>query len=53
MSTGESRQVVRVVCRDCPFSTVVDEGGEEPAAVIVEHGRETGHKLSTEPVDDE
>lgn len=38
---------LRVECTDCHFTTVVDPDDEElPSDVIVEHGRETGHKLT-------
>ena len=43
----EEKQV-RVECTECPFSEVVEKDGDKPATVIVEHGRETGHKLRTE-----
>lgn len=34
-------------CQECGFSeTVQPEDGSLPADVVVEHGRETGHKLS-------
>lgn len=47
------RQQIQVVCTECPFSQVVDRGGGESAKVIIEHGRERGHKLTTEDVDGE
>lgn len=45
------RQEIQVVCTDCPFTKVVDGDGGRSAKVIIEHGRETGHKLTTEAVD--
>ena len=48
---GQMRQV-RVVCTVCSFEKVVEKSGEKPATVIVEHGRETGHKLCTEAIGD-
>lgn len=34
-------------CQECGFSkTVRPEDGTLPADVVVEHGKETGHKLS-------
>lgn len=45
---NESRRL-RIVCTECAFSTVVEKDGDKPATVIVEHGRDTGHKLRTEP----
>lgn len=53
MTAEEQVRAIRVVCTDCPFSEVVETGGERPAAVIVEHGRKTGHKLTTEEIDPE
>lgn len=47
------RQQIQVVCTECPFSRVVDRDGDESARVIIEHGRENGHKLTTEDVDDD
>ena len=42
----------RVECRDCLFSTIVQSGADErPADVVIEHGRETGHKLQSEPLE--
>ncbi|MGZ0746002.1 hypothetical protein [Haloparvum sp. AD34] len=44
---------LRVDCDDCAFSEVVPTDGDvEPAEVVVEHGRDRGHTLSIEPVDD-
>lgn len=51
MTTNEGIQHVRVVCVECSFSKVVERTGQTPASVIVDHGRSTGHKLTTEPVD--
>lgn len=48
--TAEER-TIRVVCLECQFSAVVEKGDMKPAEVIVEHGRETGHKLTTEDVE--
>ena len=52
MSPTEQRQRIRVVCTECAFSTVIDTGEESPAETVVEHGRNTGHKLSTEEIED-
>ena len=36
-----------VDCQECAFSrTVHPDDGTLPADVVVEHGRETGHKLA-------
>lgn len=36
-----------IECQECGFSeTVHPEDGRLPADVVVEHGRDTGHKLS-------
>ena len=48
---GESYEA-RVECQDCGFSTIVKPGEDRiPADVVVEHGRESGHKLSVGPVE--
>ena len=49
----QQAQRVRVVCRECPFSKVVDSDGEASSQTIIEHGRETGHTLFTETVEDQ
>lgn len=42
-----------VDCDECPFSQVVPTDGDvSPAEVVVEHGKERGHTLSMEPVDE-
>ena len=51
MTADEERGAIQVVCRECTFSKVVETGDERPAEVIVEHGRETGHKLTTEEIE--
>jgi hypothetical protein len=48
MSAQEHPEHVRVVCGDCPYSETVEKAGETPAEKIIEHGRETGHKLTVE-----
>lgn len=48
-----SEQSVRVVCSDCGYSHVVHPDDDDcPADYILEHGRETGHHLSTESLDE-
>ena len=47
----EHPETIRVVCNVCAFSKEVTTEGDEAAAVIREHGQETGHKLSTEELD--
>ena len=44
---------MRVECTECPFSEIVevDEGEELPHEVVVEHGSETGHTLSLDPIE--
>ncbi|MFQ3319294.1 MAG: hypothetical protein ACI8UR_002161 [Natronomonas sp.] len=38
-------------CNDCSFSTVVTGADDElPADVVIEHGRESGHTLTVEPL---
>lgn len=42
-----------IECQDCAFSkTVHPDDGTLPADVVVEHGRETGHKLSVGAIAD-
>lgn len=41
-------QMMRVVCSECHFAVVVERGGMKPAEAIIEHGRNTGHTLTTE-----
>lgn len=48
MSEEQRHQRVQVVCLECHFSEVVEKRGGQPASLIIEHGRETGHKLTTE-----
>lgn len=51
MKTAEYSPQLRVSCTDCHYSEVVDRAGGKAADLIVEHGRETGHKLTTEGVE--
>lgn len=45
---------VKIECTECPYSQLVHpEDDALPAEVIVEHGRETGHKLTTANVHEE
>lgn len=42
----------RVVCQDCWFSTVVRPDDDRlPADVVIDHGKESGHKLSVESLE--
>jgi hypothetical protein len=42
----------RVECQDCNFATVVSPDEDRlPADVVVEHGRESGHKLAVHAVE--
>lgn len=44
----------RVDCTECHFSRVIGPDDDElPAQVAVEHGRETGHKLTYDEVEEE
>lgn len=44
---------IRVDCTECYFSRIVEpEDGVVPAEVVVDHGRERGHKLSTTRLDE-
>lgn len=41
----------RVECQECQFSETVRAGdGRVPADIVIEHGRESGHKLSVTTV---
>ena len=53
MAEEQLHQRIRVVCTECPYSKVVEKDGGRSAKVIIEHGRETGHKLTTEDVNGE
>lgn len=47
MSTHDTRRT-RVDCTECHFTVLVAPGDEkQPAENVIEHGRETGHTLST------
>ena len=48
MAGDDRPQRLRVTCTDCPYSEVADGDGGDAADLIVAHGRETGHKLTTE-----
>lgn len=52
MSEQRQPEQVRIVCTDCYFSKLVTTDGERSAEVIIEHGRETGHKLTSEEPED-
>lgn len=47
---AQLQQQLRVVCTECHFSQVENKDDGEPAMVIIEHGKETGHTLTTEEV---
>jgi hypothetical protein len=47
-----SDRKIRIVCEDCGYAEVVDPEGEQlPADVVIKHGRETGHTLSSSPTE--
>lgn len=48
MSGDAVVEEIRVVCTEFAYSEVVEKDGGKPAEKIVEHGRQTGHKLTTE-----
>ena len=50
MTADPEEPKIRVVCTDCHFERVVRKEGSRPAEVIVEHGSEAGHILTTEEV---
>lgn len=51
MSVEAVTEEIRVVCTACAYSEVVAKDGGKPAEKIVQHGRQTGHKLTTEEAD--
>lgn len=51
--SAQQTEQMRVSCTDCHFSKVVDNVGDKPAMVTIEHGKETGHKLTTEVLEAE
>ena len=54
--TGEAVQTsqkVRIVCTECAFSKLVTKEGNKSSKVIIEHGQETGHKLTAEELGDD
>lgn len=52
-ANSDDRQKIRVDCTECPFSKIVDPDDDElPADVVVEHGQQTGHKLSIDPIEE-
>lgn len=43
----EPEAATRVECQECHFSEIVRAGDARiPADVVIEHGKESGHKLS-------
>lgn len=43
-----------IECSECQFLRIISPDDDElPAEIVIEHGKKTGHTLSTEPVDDE
>lgn len=45
---NETNRPLEVRCTDCRFTqTVGPDDDRSPADVIVDHGQETGHKLTT------
>lgn len=56
IATDEAVQIpqkVHIVCTVCNFSKLVTEEGNKSSEVIIEHGRETGHKLTAEEPNDD
>lgn len=44
---AEGRGATTVDCTECPFSrTVAADDERDPAEVVIEHGKRTGHLLS-------
>jgi len=49
---AQTSEKVHIVCIECTFSKVVTREGQKSAEVIMEHGRETGHKLTAKNPDE-
>ena len=44
-------RTIEVTCTECPFSATVTPADDRlPAEYVVDHGKETGHKLQTNRV---
>ncbi|WP_247002151.1 hypothetical protein [Halosolutus gelatinilyticus] len=50
---GQTSRKIRIVCTECAFSKLITKEGKKSSEVIIEHGQETGHKLTTEELDDD
>jgi len=48
MASTHQSGALRVDCTQCHFERVVDGEEVRPAEVVIDHGRETGHKLSVD-----
>ena len=47
------KETMKVECTECNFRRLVDSDDEErPADAVIEHGRQTGHKLTVAPVEE-
>lgn len=47
--TGDGGRRVRVECQECPYTRIVEEDSELlPGEIVIRHGKETGHKLRVE-----
>ncbi|SEP10483.1 hypothetical protein SAMN04487948_11448 [Halogranum amylolyticum] len=43
---GQLQRTMKVTCGECTFTQVIHPGDEElPSEIVVEHGKQTGHKL--------
>lgn len=48
---GKLQRTMKVTCRECAFKQVVHPDDEElPSEVVIEHGKQTGHKLEVAPL---
>lgn len=48
------RGTIEVICTICRFSQVIHRGDDKlPSDIVVQHGRETGHKLRVIRKDDD
>lgn len=48
MTDEVQQQQIRITCTECTYAQVVEPGGDQPATLIIDHGRDTGHTLTVE-----
>lgn len=50
MTQNGQRQQMRIACTDCTYLQVIEKGSDQPAKLIIDHGRDTGHTLTVEEI---